>query len=506
MTSTSEFSGALERPGSRVMAVYLSVLVAMFMAALDMNIVITALPTIAGDLGGVPLFGWVGAAYLLTTAAVSPFYGKLGDMYGRKSTLVAAIILFLAGSLACGAAWSMPTLIAARVLQSLGGGGLMVSVFAVIGDLFEPRQRAKYQGYTTAVFAAASVIGPVIGGYITAYLGWRWIFFVNVPIGIALLAVLAVVMEGRHDGRHHHIDYAGGVLLAIATTALVYWSDHALDSAGQGIWSIALPVIVAVAIVLFVAVERRAAEPIVPLQLFRSRTLDLAVILSTISGATTLGLFFYAALYVQGLTGLSPAEVGMLFVPASVGSLATSMIAGNVVARTGRYKAFPVMSMALGALAMMVFPVLGPQSPYWLIALLMGLWGASLGLSLQVLILAVQNAAPRKDIGAATGLVSLSRTVGASLGLALNGAVMTWALNRQQAGLPHDVADKLPAGGLAAASPHDLSALPAALRETALTAYSHGFDTVFLFVGGIFAVATVIAILMPRVQLPASRA
>jgi len=502
MTTTSEFSDAIVRPSSRTMAVYLSVLVAMFMAALDMNIVITALPTIAGDLGGVSLFGWVGAAYLLTTAAVSPFYGKLGDMYGRKITLIVAIVFFLAGSLACGAAWSMETLIGARVLQGLGGGGLMVSVFAIIGDLFEPRQRAKYQGYTTAMFALASILGPVAGGYITAFLGWRWIFFVNLPIGLALLAVLAVVMEGKFDGKHHHVDYAGGVLLAIATTAIVYWSDHVLQPASEGIWAIGLPVIAIVAVVLFIVVERRAPEPIIPLRLFANRTMSLSVALSVLNGMTTLGLFFYAALYVQTVTGLSPADVGFLFVPASIASLITSMLAGNIIGRTGRYKLFPILGTALGTVTMLLFLGLGPQSPYWFIALMMGLWGGSLGLCIQVLILAAQTAAPREDIGAATGLVTLGRTVGASLGLALNGAVMTWALGQQQGKLPADIAAKMPKGGLATASPHDFAALPAALRGTALTVYNQGFTTVFLFVAGLFALSTVLAILLPRVQIP----
>jgi EmrB/QacA subfamily drug resistance transporter len=505
MTSASEFSDAITRPGSRTMAVYLSVLVAMFMAALDMNIVVTALPTIAGELGGVSLFGWVGAAYLLTTAAVSPFYGKLGDMFGRKIMLIAAILLFLAGSLACGAAWSMESLIGARVLQGLGGGGLMVSVFAIIGDLFEPRLRAKYQGYTTAVFALASILGPVAGGYITAYLGWRWIFLVNLPIGLALLAVLTVVMEGKHDGKHHVIDYTGGILLAIATTAVVYWSDHVLDLAEEGGWSVGLPAIAVVAVALFIVVERRAVEPIIPLKLFANRTISLSLVLSVFNGASTLGLFFYAALYLQTLTGLSPADVGFLFVPASVASLAASMLAGNIISRTGRYKLFPVLGMALGAVTMLLFLKLGPESPYWFIGLLMGLWGASLGLVIQVLILSVQNAAPREDIGAATGLVTLGRTVGASLGLALNGAVMTWALDRQQAALPAEIAAKLPAGGLATASPHAFAALPAALRETALAFYNQGFFTVFMFMAAVFAIATLLSMALPNVQIPGRR-
>jgi MFS family permease len=232
MTAT-DLTDAAAPADRRTLAVYFSVLIAMFMAVLDMNIVVTALPTIAGELGGLDLFGWVGAAYLLTTAAVSPFYGKLGDMYGRKPVLITAIALFLAGSLACGLVPSMQWLIAARVLQGLGGGGLFVSVYAVIGDLFDARQRARYQAYSTAAFTFGSILGPLAGGYITATIGWRWIFLVNLPIGIVVLMLLTAVMAGQSNRRHHHVDYAGGLLLAIATTAVVYWSDHVLDPAGR---------------------------------------------------------------------------------------------------------------------------------------------------------------------------------------------------------------------------------------------------------------------------------
>jgi EmrB/QacA subfamily drug resistance transporter len=502
MTSSSDVSDALARPDGRTLAVYFSVLIAMFMAALDMNIVATALPTIAGELGGLDLFGWVGAAYLLTTAAVSPFYGKLGDMYGRKPVLIAAIVMFLAGSLACGMVPSMPWLVAARVVQGLGGGGLMVSVFAIIGDLFSPRQRARYQGYSTAVFTLASILGPVAGGYITASIGWRWIFLVNLPIGIIVLGLLAVVMKSTFNGKHHHVDYAGGVLLAIATTAIVYWSDHILDSTGPTVWTFVLPVMTVLAGLLFVIVERRAPEPIIPLKLFANRTMSLVVAISVLGGVATLGLFFYFALYLQAITGLSPESVGFIFMPSSVTSLIGSMLAGSIIARTGRYKLFPILGMALGALTMLSFLTITPTSPIWVLAVLMALFGLSLGLTIQVMIIAAQNAAPREDIGAATGLITLARTVGASLGLALNGAVMTAALNLQQLKLPQDVADKLPAGGLPVASPHELATLPAAIRTVALSAYNAGFLTLFTFVAGVFVLATLLSLLLPNVQLP----
>ena len=205
------------RPDRATLLVYFAALIAMFMATLDMQIVVTALPTIAGELGNLHLFGWVGSAYLLATAAVAPFYGKLGDMFGRKNVVMTAIVLFLIGSAVCGMAWSMESLIAARVLQGIGGGGLMVSAFAMIGELFGPRDRAKYQGYSSAVFALSSILGPVAGGYITSMFGWRWVFLVNLPVGLVVLALILFVMQSKFVEKKHKVDYLGGVLLAVAT-------------------------------------------------------------------------------------------------------------------------------------------------------------------------------------------------------------------------------------------------------------------------------------------------
>ena len=300
-------------PDLATLVVYFGALIAMFMATIDMQIVVTALPTIAGELGNLHLFGWVGAAYLLSTSAVAPFYGKLGDMYGRKNVVLTAIGLFLLGSLVCGAAWSMESLIAARVLQGIGGGGVMVSAFAMIGELFGPRDRAKYQGYSSAVFALSSILGPLAGGYITSLFGWRWVFLVNLPVGIVVLAVLAFAMRGRFSEKRHRVDYLGGVLLAIGTTAIVYWGYHVLDPAGPDPLTFVLPALALAAIASFIMVERRAEEPIVPLRLFGISTVRIVSGVSLVSGSVTLGMFFYFALYMQTLTGLSPAEVGFLF-------------------------------------------------------------------------------------------------------------------------------------------------------------------------------------------------
>ncbi|WP_217578028.1 MDR family MFS transporter [Mesorhizobium sp. GbtcB19] len=489
------------RPDLTTLIVYCGALVAMFMATIDMQIVVTALPTIAGELGNLHLFGWVGAAYLLSTAAVSPFYGKLGDMYGRKNVVLTAIGLFLLGSLVCGMAWSMESLIAARVLQGIGGGGLMVSAFAMIGELFSPRDRAKYQGYSSAVFALSSVLGPLAGGYITSLFGWRWVFLVNLPIGIIVMAVLAFAMRSRFNGKKHHVDYLGGALLAIGTTAIVYWGYHVLDPSGPDVFTFALPLLALVAITLFIVVERRAEEPIVPLRLFAISTVSIVSGVSLVAGTVTLGMFFYFALYMQTLTGLSPAEVGFLFLPASLTSMVISIVAGRVIAATGRYKWMPVVAMGMGGLLMIGFVFINQHTPIWVLAAMMATFGISMGLQFQVLIVAIQAAAPLQDIGAVTSLITQARTLGASLGLALNGAVMIWALNRQTAGLPTEAAALLPQG-LNGLTPHIASGLPAAIRESVLDHYSSGFNVMFIWVAALYFVAMGLTLLLENREIP----
>ena len=488
------------RPDRATMLTYFGALIAMFMATMDMQIMVTALPTIAGELGNVHLFGWVGASYLLSTAAVAPFYGKLGDMYGRKNVVLTAIILFLFGSLVCGMAWSMESLIAARVVQGIGGGGLMVSAFAMIGELFGPRDRAKYQGYSSAVFTLSSVLGPVAGGYITDLFGWRWVFLVNLPIGVVVVALIAFAMRRNAAPKSHKVDYLGGLLLATATTAIVYWSDHVLDPV-QDIWTYVLPVIGIVAAIGFIFVERRAAEPIVPLKLFRNHTITIVTIVSLIAGVCTLGLFFYFALYIQTITGLSPAVVGFLFLPASATSLVVSIVAGWIIARTGHYKWLPVAAMAIGVGLMIGYTFVDAHTSLWVLGLMMAVFGVSMGLQFQVLMVAIQAAAPLQDIGAATGLITQARTIGASLGLAINGAIMTWALTAQGGELPAETAAQLPEG-LAGLTPHAVAALAPAVREDVLAHYSAGFSMLFFAIAGLYGLAFVFALMLKDIEIP----
>jgi EmrB/QacA subfamily drug resistance transporter len=492
---------AVAGPSRTTLLIYFSALIAMFMATLDMNIVVTALPTIASDLGNVHLLGWVGATYLLSTAAVAPFYGKLGDMFGRKYIIMIAVVLFLAGSLLCGLAWSMEALIGARILQGLGGGGLMVSAFAIIGELFEPRDRAKYQGYSSAVFTLSSVLGPVGGGYITEAFGWRWVFLVNLPIAIVILAIIAVTMPRKLSERSHKVDYAGGVLLALATIAVVYWSDHVLEPTGPDWTTFALPVVAVALIAAFVTVERRAAEPIIPLRLIANLTISLVTIISVLGGMSTLGLYFYFALYMQTITGLSPGALGLLFVPMSITVAITGILAGRVVAATGRYKWLPVVGSAIGVGLMAFYALADATTPLWVFGLSFVAFGLSMGLTMQTLLVAIQTAAPLQDIGAATGLATQARTVGASLGLALNGAVMVLGLTTATKSLPADVLAVVPAG-LSGLAPKVVDALPDATREVVLHAYYVGFAPVYWFAGAVYLLTVVLTLLLPDVTIP----
>lgn len=485
----------------RKIVVYLAVLAGMFMASLDMQIIATALPTITEALGDLELFGWVGAGYLLVTAAVTPFYGKLGDLFGRKRVFMVAIALFTLGSLACGMAWSMQSLIAARVLQGLGGGGLMTSAFAIIADLFEPRERAKYQGFSSAVFTLSGLIGPVAGGFIAQSFGWEYIFLINLPVGILVIAVLAFAMPSFSPKRSHSIDYLGGLLLAGSVTALVFWAEEALGGSYSGPLIFILPIVVIAALTAFVMVERRAAEPILPLGILKNRQIALTLVMSILMGVATLGMLNYFALAMQMITGLPPAMAGLLFLPSSVGSLLAAIVSGNITARTGRYKIFPVIGMALGVAALYAFSFINAETPYWAIGILMFCFSICMGLQMQTLMVAVQSSAPKADVGAATGALTLSRMIGASLGLAANGGLLHGALQRAQNALPADVVAQLPAP-LPDLTPKAVQELPPELGARMVEAFAGAFSNVLYFGAGLFAVGFLLALLLKDVRLP----
>lgn len=478
------------------LTLFFFLMTALFMATLDNQIVATALPTIVGEFGEMERFGWIGSAYLLATCAVMPLYGKLGDLFGRKYVMLVAVAIFTLGSVACGLAVSMNTLIAARVLQGLGGGGIMVSIFSITADLFEPRERARYQSYSSLVLMASGAIGPVLGGTMSDLFGWRSIFLVNIPIGLIVLTGLFFFLPYRRPTRLPTIDYAGALLLAGAVTSVVLLGDGAelfgsLFSRGS-LAVVAAGVFCAVAWVL---VERRAPEPIVPLTLFHNPTFSLMLVISLMSGAVGIGMVNYFALFLQTTTGLTPSVAGLLFILLTGGIVVGSLTAGRLISLSGRYKPFAIVSASLTTLALLVFTQIQPGTPLFIICAVMALHGIGIGFGQQVPVVGVQNVASRGDVGAATGAVTLSRMAGASVAISIYGATIAAGLARGAASIP-GVAD------IEKLTPLVLSTLPAATRQLVAESYTAAFQPLFLTAAGIALIALVSAISLKAVRLP----
>src|ERR1041385_666924 len=408
-----------------VLVVFGGLLLVMLLAALDSTIVATALPTIVGEFGGLAHLSWVVTAYLLAQTIVTPIYGKLGDLYGRKRVLQVAIVLFLIGSALCGLSQSMMHLIIFRGIQGLGGGGLMVTTQAVVGDIIPPRQRGRYQGIFGAAFGVASVAGPLLGGYFTSNLTWRWIFYINLPLGILALVVLAATLPAQSSFKRHAIYYLGAGLLAAALAALILVTDLGGDAYPfSSPLMIGLIVVAVAGLIAFIVVEQRAAEPILPLRLFRIRDVWVTSALALIIGFALLGSVTYLPLFLQIVKGMSPTESGLRMIPLMGGTLFTSILSGQIASRTGRYKIFPIIGTTMVTIALFLISKMTAETTNLTIALLMLLLGFGLGFVMQMLIIAVQNAVEYHDLGVATSNAILFRFVGGSLGTALLGAIL----------------------------------------------------------------------------------
>ncbi|MFJ9975933.1 MDR family MFS transporter [Streptomyces cyaneofuscatus] len=472
-----------------------ALLLGMLLAALDQTIVSTALPTIVSELGGLDHLSWVVTAYLLAATAATPLWGKLGDQYGRKKLFQTAIVIFLIGSGLCGMAQNMPQLIGFRALQGLGGGGLMVLSMAIVGDIVTPRERGKYQGLFGAVFGVTSVLGPLLGGFFTETLSWRWVFYINLPIGVVALLVIAAVLHIPVHREKHTIDYLGTFLIASVATCLIL-----VASLGGTTWAwgsvqiIALAVLAVVLLIAFVAVERRAAEPVLPLKLFRIRTFSLVAVISFIVGFAMFGAMTYLPTFLQVVHGITPTMSGVHMLPMVLGMLLTSTGSGQLVSRTGRWKIFPLAGTALTAAGLLLLHRLSPASSTWEMSLSFFVFGAGLGLVMQVLVLVVQNAVSYRDLGVATSGATFFRSIGASFGVAIFGTVFT---NRLTGQLDSALAGRsLPPGVDAerlAADPRSIQMLPADLRPSILDAYSTSITDVFLYAAPVVLIAFVLA-------------
>ncbi|MCA0337541.1 MAG: MFS transporter [Actinobacteria bacterium] len=410
----------------QITTILTGLMLGMFLSALDQTIVATAIRTIADELKGLEHQAWATTAYLITATIVTPLYGKLSDIYGRKKFFIGAIAIFIVGSLLCTLATTMEQLAFYRAFQGLGAGGLMSLALAIVGDIVPPRERAKYQGYFLAVFGTSSVLGPVIGGFlagqstILGITGWRWVFLVNVPIGIIALVVVARTLHLRHRRLDHRIDWLGAVLLSLALVPLLLVAEQGREWGWTSTQAITCYIVGGIAAVLFHLQEwRMGEEAILPLRIFRNRTVGVASLAGVIIGVAMFGGIAMLPLYLQIVRGASPTEAGFLMLPMTLGIMAGSIISGQLISRTGRYRHFPIIGAALITVGLFLFHYIHYDTALWQTMLVMVLFGIGLGFNFQPLTLAVQTAVPRHQIGVATSTATFSRQIGGTLGTAV---------------------------------------------------------------------------------------
>mgnify|MGYP002553232611 CR=1 FL=1 len=484
-------SEVASQPAPSIRLLFSALLLVMLLSALDQTIVSTALPTIVGELGGLDKLSWVVTAYILSSTIAVPLYGKFGDLFGRKIVLQVAIVLFLAGSALCGLAQNMTQLVLMRGLQGLGGGGLMVISMAAVAN------RGRYQGLFGGVFGLATVIGPLIGGFLVQHASWRWIFYINLPLGLFALLVIGAVFHSSNKRSQHQIDWLGAIYLSMALLCIILftseggsvraWSDPQL-------WCILAFGLVG--IVGFIHEERLASEPIIPLSLFRNRSFLLCSLIGFVIGMALFGSVTFLPLYLQVVKEATPTEAGLQLIPLMGGLLLTSIVSGRIISRTGKYRVFPIIGTLLGVVGMVLLTRITIHSAMWQLYLFTGVLGAGLGLVMQVLVLAVQNAMPAQMYGVATSGVTLFRSIGGSIGVALFGAVFTHVLQSNlQRLLPEGA--QLPR----ALNPAAVQNLPAEIRLDYLDAFGSAIHAAFLMAACIMAVAFALSWLLKEAPL-----
>ena len=494
-------SGAiLELDRRGLLLVIGALLLGMLLAALDQTVVSTALPTIVGDLGGASHIAWIVTAYLLTSTVSTPLWGKLGDLYGRKRYFQASIVIFLFGSALSGISQTLDMLIVFRAIQGLGAGGLMVGAQAIIGDVVEPRERGKYQGLFGAVYAVTTVIGPLLGGLLTQDASWRWVFYLNVPLGVLALAVTATALPGNLQRVHRVIDYAGAVLLTLGVTALVLLTS--LGGTSYGWASPPIVVLGAAGLALLAAwalVERKVAEPILPLKLFANRVFSASSAIGFVVGFALFGAVTFIPVFLQVAKGSDPTVSGLQLLPLMLGMLGTSILSGMLISRWGRYKVFPVVGSALIAVGLYLLSTIGPTTANGVMYLYMAIMGLGLGGVMQVLVIAVQNAVDYRELGVATAGATFFRSIGGSFGTAIFGAVFANVVRGRLAADLHGI--HVPTHLGASVDPTLLSRLPPSIHHGVVEAYGSTIDTVFLVCVPVAVVAFLLTWLLPEIRM-----
>lgn len=493
MTTPPDAGPAQAPQKQHMVLLFVGLMLSMLLSALNQTVLSTALPTIVGELHGVSDMLWVITAFILTSTISMPIYGKLGDLMGRKSLLIAAILLFMIGSVVGALANDMGMLITARVIQGLGGGGLMILSQAVIADVVPPRERGKYMGMMGGVFAIASVAGPLLGGWFTEGPGWRWVFWINIPLGLLALAGAAFFLKlPKHAGKPR-LDLGGMVLMAISTTCLVLFATW-----GGSKYQWSDPVIIALiagtlaSAVAFVLVERRTAEPIIPLHLFKDLNFNLSTFAGLLIGVAMFGAIGYLPTYLQMAFSVNATESGLLMIPMMGALLVSSVVSGQLVSKTGRYKWMPIAGSLLVAVALVLLSTLTPGSPLWVICAYLAVMGLGLGLSMQILVLVVQNSFPLREVGTATASNNFFRQIGATLGSAVVGSLFAGRLAELLTErLPAAAGGEAP-GGSNSLTPALVSQMPPEVRDLIISSYNDALTPIFLWMVPLALVSAVV--------------
>ena len=502
---TTTIDGPLLLTRRRIWIIFAALIAGMLLSSLDQTIVSTAMPTIVGQLGGVEHQVWLTTAYLLATTIVMPVYGKFGDVLGRRRLFLVAIALFTIASVGCAFAGDFTQLIIFRAVQGLGGGGLMILSQAIIADIVPASERGKYLGPLGGIFGLSAVGGPLLGGFFVDHLTWQWAFYINIPVGIAAFAIAWFTLKLPDKKVTQPIDILGVVLLSAFTTCLIFFTDFGGDAthgwAAIETWLFGIGMIVAA--LLFVLVEAKAKDPVIPLSLFKN-----PIFVNATAIGLTLGLGMFAAIgfvptFLQMSSGTSAAASGLLMLPMMVGLIGTSIVSGILITRTGKYRIFPIIGTLITGAAMVAMTTLAASTPIWLICVYLFVFGAGLGLIMQVVVLVTQNSVPASQIGTATSTNNYSREVGASLGVAVFGTIFTTRLtdNLKDVFTSAGASASDAQGATATLDPQTLSQLPAAIRDGVVTAYADALAPVFWYLLPFIAIAFVLSLFLKQIPL-----